>query len=191
MDLVNLQIDLARRSKWNIGYFFSGLVFWLYVLVVYLNVPMSNAPVFWLVGTFFIFPIAILFSKLCNADPFTKGNKLADLVGYTHMSVITMSFPIVLVVFFKYPDALLLTMSIVYCIDFYVMSWAFGSKIFGITAGVRVFLTSCVWMLFPEQRDFVIPIIVLASYSIMVVLIPQKRMAWLKSMPNKPFKQDF
>ena len=181
MDLVNLQIDLAQRSKWNIGYFISGLVFWIYVLTTFLNVPIDEAPTYWLVGTFFIFPVAILFSKLCNADPFTKGNKLADLVGYTHMSVITMSMPIILVVYFKYPEALLLTMAIAYCIDFYVMSWAFGSRLFGLSAGIRVFLTSAAWLFLPAYRDFLIPVIVMASYSSLVILIPLKRSAWLKS----------
>ncbi|MFT4731783.1 MAG: hypothetical protein ACI89W_000796 [Gammaproteobacteria bacterium] len=181
MDLVKLQIDLAKRSKWNIGYFLSGLVFWFFVLIIYFNISKNEAPTFWLVGTFFIFPVAIIFSKLCKADPFTKGNKLADLVGHTHMSVVSMSFPIILIVYFNYPDALLLTMSIAYCIDFYVMSWAFGSRMFGIAAGVRVFLSSAVWLFLPEYRDMLIPTIVLLSYSFLVVLIPVKRSIWLKS----------
>jgi hypothetical protein len=193
MNLVSLQIDLAQRSKWNIGYFLSGLVFWIYVLITFLNVPVDKAPTYWLVGTFFIFPIAILFSKLCNADPFTKDNKLADLVGFTHMSVIGMSMPIILVIYFKYPEALLLTMAIAYCIDFYVMSWAFGSRIFGASAGIRVFLSSAAWLFLPEYRDLLIPVIVLVSYSLLVIFIPIKRNAWLKSrtkMPNKAFKKD-
>jgi len=182
MNLVNLQIDLAQRGKWNIGYFLSGLVFWIYVLTIFLNVPIDKAPTYWLVGTFFIFPIAILFSKLCNADPFTKGNRLADLVGYTHMSVITMSFPIILVVYFKYPEALLLTMAVAYCIDFYVMSWAFGSRIFGLSAAIRVFLSSAAWLFFPEYRDLLIPVIVLLTYASLVIFIPIKRNSWLRSV---------
>ncbi|WP_439644325.1 DUF7010 family protein [Brumicola pallidula] len=95
-----------------------------------------------LVGTFCIFPVAVLLSKVFGADPFSKENKLGDLIGYTHMSVIATSFPIILLLFFNYPEGLLLGMAIAYCLDFYVMSWAFGSPIFGVVAAVRVVLVS-------------------------------------------------
>jgi hypothetical protein len=111
-DLRLLRMDLARRSRWNIGYFASGLVFWLYVAVTGSTLPLSVARVYWLVGTFLIFPLAVAISRLCRADPFCKGNDLGELVGYTHMSVNAMSFPIVVAAFVYLPQALLLDSSV-------------------------------------------------------------------------------
>jgi hypothetical protein len=79
-NLGELQQDLAVRSHWNIGFFMAGFFFWAYVAIV---------------GSVFDLGVAKTY-RLVGADPFTKGNKLADLVGFTHMSVIALSFPLVI-----------------------------------------------------------------------------------------------
>ena len=179
MNIDEFQIDLAVRSKWNIGYFISGLIFWVYVLTVSNVYPINISSVYVLIGTFFIFPIAVLISKIVGADPFSKGNRLGDLVGYTHMSVVAMSFPIILMLFFKFPEGLLLGMAIFYCLDFYVMSWAFGSSIFGMTAAIRVVLASACWLFLPDYRAIILPSIVVVSYLVLILLIPATRSKWL------------
>ena len=178
-----LRKDLANRSFWNIGFFIAGFLFWTFVLITGQIYPLQQAKVLWLVGTFLIFPAAVLASKVLGADPFTKGNRLADLVGYTHMSVITLSFPLVIASFVYYPEAMLLVMAIAYCIDFYVMSWAFGTKIFGIHAAARVLAVSIIWFAFPTLRQLAIPVVVAAAYLATVLLIPVVRRKWLYENP--------
>jgi hypothetical protein len=175
-----LRIDLAQRSKWNIGYFCGGLVFWLYVAFTAMVLPPAVAKVYWLVGTFLIFPLAIAFSRICRADPFCRGNDLGELVGYTHMSVIAMTFPIVIAAFIYLPEALLLFMAISYCLDFYVMSWAFGSRLFGLHATLRTVAVTVIWFALPEWRTSVLPVVVATAYLTTVVLIPPLRRQWLK-----------
>ena len=179
LKLYELRKDLAIRSFWNIGSFIAGFLFWILVLLTGQLYPLEQAKLLWLVGTFFIFPIALIASKILGAEPFTRGNLLADLIGYTHMSVIALSFPLVIASFVYFPEAMLLVMAIAYCIDFYVMSWAFGTKIFGIHAAVRVLLVSVVWFAFPAIRLVAIPIIVAFSYLATVALIPVVRRKWL------------
>jgi hypothetical protein len=178
--LRELRTDLTVRSFWNIGFFIAGLVFWVLVFVAGKLYPLEQAKVFWLIGTFLIFPVAVLASKFLGADPFTKGNRLADLVGYTHLSVITLSFPLVIAAFVYFPEAMLLVMAIAYCIDFYVMSWAFGTRLFGVHAAVRVSLVAIVWFAFPAMRLVAIPIIVATAYMATVLLIPIVRKKWLR-----------
>jgi len=180
MDIRKQQVDLALRSKWNIGYFASGLVFWVFLLIVAYVYPIEIASICSLIGTFFIFPIAVGLSKLVGADPFCNDNRLGNLVGYTHMSAIAMSFPLVLIFFFKYPEALHLSMAILYCIDFYVMSWAFGTALIGIVGAIRVVLASFAWLFFPDLRVLLVPAIVLGSYIALVVTIPINRRQWLQ-----------
>ncbi|WP_448663806.1 DUF7010 family protein [Sphingomonas sp. CJ20] len=150
--LEKLRIDAAKRGQWNIGFFVAGAIFWTAATVIGITVELGQAHILWIVGTFLILPVAVVVSRLVGADPFTKGNALGELVGYTHMSIIAMMLPIVIGCAITFPESLLLVMSIVYCLDFYVMSWAFGSPIFGIHAVIRVFSVSVIWFIMPEGR---------------------------------------
>ena len=140
--LQDLRLDLAARSQWNIGYFYAGLAFWLYAAVVGWVFPLQIAKIYWLIGTSFIFPMAILASRLLGADPFSKGNPLGEIVGYTHLSVLGMTLPIVLIAAVQYPELMILVMAIAYSLDFFLMGWAFGSRLFGIHATVRTVMVS-------------------------------------------------
>jgi hypothetical protein len=111
-NLQALRLDLAERSFWNLGYFVAGLIFWLYVITVNIYFSLEVAKVYWLVGTFFIFPIAVLVSRLLGADPFSKGNKLGELVGYTHMSVIALTFPLIIFSMIYFPEVMILILAI-------------------------------------------------------------------------------
>jgi hypothetical protein len=184
-NLSDLQQDLAVRSHWNIGFFIAGFLFWTYAAIVGSLFDLAVAKTYWLVGTFFIFPVAVVASKLVGADPFTKGNKLADLVGFTHMSVIALSFPMVIASYVYNPELMLLVMGICYCIDFYVMSWAFGSRIFGIHAAVRMLAITLVWFFLPELRLLAIPLVIALAYIITVLLIPSSRKGFLKGYANQ------
>lgn len=178
-NLNELRIDAAKRGQWNIGFFAAGSVFWIAATVIGATFDLNQARIFWIVGTFFILPIAVGFSRLLGADPFTKGNVLGELVGYTHMSVIAMMLPIVIGCAIIYPQALLLIMAIAYCLDFYVMSWAFGSPLFGIHAAIRVSSVTLIWLLMPGWRMLVLPAWVAALYVGTVVAIPILRRRWL------------
>lgn len=96
------------------------------------------------------------------------------------MSVIALSFPVVIASFAYFPEAMLLIMAIAYCIDFYVMSWAFDTRIFGIHAVARVLLVSIIWFAFPTLRLVAIPVIVAFAYFATVLLIPAARRKWLR-----------
>ena len=96
------------------------------------------------------------------------------------MSAIALSLPLVMASFLYFPEAMLLVMAIAYCIDFYVMSWTFGTRIFGVHAAVRVLLVSIVWFALPSLRVIAIPAIVAAAYLVTVLLIPTVRGKWLR-----------
>jgi hypothetical protein len=183
-NLQSLRVDLAERSFWNLGYFVAGLIFWLYVIAINIYFPLKAAKTYWLVGTFFIFPIAVLVSRLLGADPFSKGNHLGELVGYTHMSLITLTFPIVICAMVYFPEAMILILAIAYCLDFYVMTWAFGSPLFGIHAAARVVSVTVIWFALPDWREIVLPAAVAFAYLATVILIPILRRKWLAKHHN-------
>jgi hypothetical protein len=178
-NLQSLRVDLAKRSFWNLGYFAAGLFFWLYVIAIDIYFPLEVAKIYWIVGTFFILPVAVLVSRLVNADPFSTGNSLGELVGYTHMSVIMFTYPIVIFSMIYFPEATILILAIAYCLDFYVMTWAFGSPLFGIHAAVRIAMVTVIWFARPGWREIVLPTTVAFAYLVTVILIPILRRQWL------------
>ena len=97
------------------------------------------------------------------------------------MSVVSLSFPIFVIAAIYDPSIQILAMAILLSIDFYVMSWAFGSAIFGIHAAARTVLVTLIWALFPESRLTWIPIVVAAFYLVTVLLLPILRRRWIKA----------
>jgi hypothetical protein len=178
-DLSYLRFDLARRSKWNIGYFIAGCLLWLGIFAAGQMLPIQHARFVWIVATFFTLPVAVAASRALKADPFCSDNPLGNLVGYTHMSVISLSLPIVIMLCLINPEAQILAMAILYCIDFYVMSWAFGSRIFGIHAAVRTAFVTAIWFGAPELRLSLLPLTVAGLYFLTVIAIPVFRKTWL------------
>ena len=178
-DLPSLRPDLAERSMWNIGYFVAGCVLWLAIFAAAQLLPLSDARFVWIAATFFTLPVAVATSRILKADPFCTDNALGQLVGYTHMSVISLSMPIVVMLCLIDPEAQILAMAILYCIDFYVMSWAFGSRLFGIHAAVRTVLASVIWFAAPGLRLSLLPLAVAALYLLTVAAIPLLRARWL------------
>lgn len=178
-DLRHLRLDATQRGKWNIGFFIAGLIFWAFATYVGTHFELDVARVYWLVGSFLIFPLAVSASHLVRADPFTKGNSLGELVGYTHMSVITLTFPLVLWAFLFKPELMLLIMAIVYCVDFYVMTWAFDTPLFGVHAAVRTIAVSVIWFAMPDWRFSILPATVAAFYLATIVLSLILRARWL------------
>jgi hypothetical protein len=177
--LHSLRTALARRSQWNIGYFCSGFVFWVYAAVVGSSQPLPIARIYWLVGSMLIFPMAVAFSRVLRADPFSNGNALGELVGHTHMSVITLTLPVVIAAFVYMPEAMPLVMAIAYCVDFYVMTWAFGTPLFGVHAAIRTLVVAVMWFAWPQRRMVAIPAFVALTYLVTVTLIPPLRRRWL------------
>ena len=180
VDLSNLRLDLARRSKWNIGYFVAGLVLWIAVLITNLTVPVETGRFIWIALSFGVLPIAVLVSRLGNADPFCSDNALGRLVGYTHMSVISLSFPVLIVTAVYDPHIQLLATAILYSIDFYVMTWAFSTAVFALHAAARTIAVTGIWVAYPELRLTLIPIVVALFYVATVILIPILRRRWLQ-----------
>ncbi|RZL69249.1 MAG: hypothetical protein EOO93_02090 [Pedobacter sp.] len=179
-DIIKLRVDASIRGKWNIGFFAAGFTFWIFIGAIGNNFPLEKARIYMVAGTFLIFPFAVDFSKLFKADPFTKGNVIGELVGYTHMSVIALSFPIIILTAIYLPDALIFVMAILYCLDFYVMTWSFGTWLFGVHAAFRTIIVTLIYFAVPAYRLTVLPFIIAFLYLITVVLIPILRHKWLK-----------
>ena len=178
-----LRRDLAVRGQWNIGFFYAGTLYWLAVLATGIALPLAEAKVYWLVGTFLIVPLAYAISKLLGIDPFFKDNPLANLSAYTHVSIIYFLLPIVAVAFLYLPGALLLVMAIAYCASFFVFTWAFGSGLFLVHAVLRIVGVTLIWFALPDARTLAIPLFVAAMYLGTALIIPSRRQAWLAAHP--------
>lgn len=97
------------------------------------------------------------------------------------MSVVSLSFPIFIITAIYDPSIQLLAMAILLSIDFYVMSWAFGSAVFGLHAAARTVFVTVIWLAFPESRLTLIPVVVATFYLGTVFLLPILRRRWIKN----------
>src|SRR5262245_34382757 len=107
-----MRLDLARRSKWNLGYLLAGFLYWCFAATVGAALPTETAKTYWMVGGCAIFPLAILVSKLLRADPFSRGNPLGSLVALSHVSLIGVTIPLLIALFRDYPTGLPLAASL-------------------------------------------------------------------------------
>ncbi|HEV3217558.1 MAG TPA: hypothetical protein VGZ27_17640 [Vicinamibacterales bacterium] len=176
-----LRIDLARRSKWNIGYFAAGFVYWCFAAVVGAVLPIESARVWWMIGGLTIFPMAIVLSRLLGSDPFTKGNTLSSLIALTHVSLIYLLMPLVVVAFLRLPTALPLAMAICFGVSYPVFSWAFGDRIFLWHSIIRVLGATVIWFALPQYRYTLLPSFVAVAYLATTVILPGRREAWLRA----------
>lgn len=173
-----LRIDLAKKSKWNIGFYWSGFFYWIFVLAVGVAFPLDTAKYMWLIGGFLIVPVAIPLSRFLGAEAFPKANTLADLAGQTHATVNVLGFPVILVSLIFYPEAQILMMAIMYCIDFYVFTWVFGSRLFLVAASIRVMGACVIWFFLPEIKLTLLPAFIALTYLGLMVAIPHQRKKW-------------
>lgn len=179
-ELVRLRVDLAERSKWNVGYFAAGLLYWTFAAVAGATLPLQVAKLYWALGTGVIFPAALLFSRLLRSDPFTSGNALADLIGLTHLSLLALTMPVLVMCFVDLPQGLPLAAAVFFGASFPVLFWAFGDALFLVHAVVRVAGATWLWFAFPDGRATAVPAFVAVMYLLTLVAIPLRRRAWLR-----------
>jgi hypothetical protein len=73
---------------------------------------------------------------------------------------------------------MILVMAVAYSLDFFLMSWAFGSRLFAIHASARTVVVSVIWLVWPAERTWLIPVAVALAYGATVALIPRLRRQW-------------
>jgi hypothetical protein len=177
--LSSLRVDLARRSKWNIGYLVAGFVYWSFAAITGTMLPMASAKMLWMAGGFTIFPMAIGFSYALRSDPFCKGNPLGSLMGLAHGGMIVMSIPLLIALMRDNPTMLPLCAAILFGASFTVLSWAFGDPIFLAHIIVRVVGVTAIWFAMPAHRFSVLPASVAALYLMTFLLLPARRQRWM------------
>jgi hypothetical protein len=184
-NLESLRVDLAKRSKWNIGYIVAGLVYWSFAAVVGTTLPTESATVLWMIGGFTVFPMAIGFSYLLRSDPFCKGNPLGSLMGLAHGGLIGFSTPLLVALFRDHPAILPLCAAIVFGASFTVFFWAFGDPVFLAHIIVRVAGATAIWFAMPDHRFSVLPAFVAGLYLVTLLLVPARRERWLANRARR------
>lgn len=179
-ELARLRVDLAQRSKRNIGYFAAGFLYSTFAAVVGAALPLPAAKLWWAMGAGAIFPAALLCSRLFEADAFTRGNAPADLVGLAHLSLLALTMPVLAMCFFELPEGLPLAAAVFFGASFPVLSSAFGDSLFLVHAVVRVAGATWLWFALPDARAAALPAFVAVMYLVTLAAIPWRRRAWLR-----------
>src|SRR5690625_3755078 len=104
-NLFELRADLTKKSQWNIGFYWAGLVYRIFILVVGIIFALEIAKYLWLFGGFCIMLLDMLFFRFINDDAIPRDDTLADLTVLFHAFVGILGFLMFLVSLIFYPEA--------------------------------------------------------------------------------------
>ncbi|WP_054752083.1 DUF7010 family protein [Piscibacillus salipiscarius] len=110
MSVDDLRKDLSIRGKNGIGFLMSASVIWSIITVIFLldlNINTQNIYLFFATGI--MFPLALLFSKLINADWKIENNPLANLGLIMNIAQFSY-FPLVFWAFANEPSIMIMVL---------------------------------------------------------------------------------
>ncbi|MFD2637896.1 DUF7010 family protein [Piscibacillus salipiscarius] len=128
MSVDDLRKDLSIRGKNGIGFLMSASVIWSIITVIFLldlNINTQNIYLFFATGI--MFPLALLFSKLINADWKIENNPLANLGLIMNIAQFSY-FPLVFWAFANEPSIMIMVFAVITAAHLYPYGWFYDAK---------------------------------------------------------------
>lgn len=136
MKLQRLRHELSVRSKNGMAFLVAGVIIWLMITIIYLlPLEIAEQNVLMLFSTGFMFPLAVLFSKLIKADWKTENHPLGDVGLYLNIAQF-IYFPLLFWVFMKSPHDLVLFFAVITGAHFFPYGWFYHVKAYYVMAPV-------------------------------------------------------
>ena len=162
MNLSNLKNDLALESKNGISFLYSAVVVWIIFTVIFflpLDIKLKN--IFMLCFSGITFPLAIVFSKLFQVDWKSRGLPLSDLGLVLNLAQL-MYFPILLLVFVRFPSDMAAVFAIITAAHLYPYGWLYQAKPYYVYAPVISILIMILGFI-PGDQLWIIPLVMATS----------------------------
>ncbi|WP_040606658.1 DUF7010 family protein [Salsuginibacillus kocurii] len=134
MDLLKVKKELSIKGKNGIAFLLAGAVVWLLIMLIFLQpITIYQKNIFMLFSTGLVFPLAILASKLLNAEWKFEGNPLASLGVYLNVAQI-IYFPLVLWAIVNSPNEAVYFFAVIVGAHFFPYGWFYNAKPYYIMA---------------------------------------------------------
>ena len=163
--------DLLARSPGIVAFPVAGALYWLGLAIGGVVLTLDTWRIVALIGTAMLVPMAILIARIFKANLFAMDHPLASLGGLPMASVGLPLFALYIVLDGATIHLLPLALAIGTGLHFPIVGWMYGSRVCAFHPLVRAVLALAVWLILPEGRFTILPLVVVAIYVVTAVLV--------------------
>lgn len=169
MDVANAKKDMAIRGKKGIAFLSSALLIWLMITAIYMMpLDFKSQNIGLLIATGFMFPGALLASKIIGAEWKVEGNPLADLGLYLNLAQF-MYFPILFLAFINRPEDFVVYFAIITGAHLFPYGWLYMAKMYYMIAPVISVGVMVINLVVQDAKSWMIPLYVVCLLLMLVI----------------------
>src|SRR6478609_4677466 len=152
-----LRIELSLKAKNGIDFILAASLVWLAISYVWTleYSPYNKSVITFIVGSF-MFPLAILFSKILKTSWTIKTNPLQPLGLWLNFAQL-FYFPFLIFTLIKMPDHFVMVYAIITGAHFFPYSWFYKTSLFAIFAGLISLGSLTIGLTVPTEKMYFIP----------------------------------
>ncbi|SEQ15636.1 DUF7010 family protein [Piscibacillus halophilus] len=128
MNIDELRYDLSKRSKNGIGFLMSAVVIWTIITIIFvIDLEINTQNIFMFITTGIMFPLALLFSNLINAE-WKQDDSPLSILGLILNVAQFIYFPLVFWAFLYKPTTMLMVFAIITAAHLFPYGWFYNAK---------------------------------------------------------------
>jgi hypothetical protein len=155
------------------GYTFplAGATYWAALAFYGVTADLAAWNLAALVTSGMIFPLAVLYSRLCGVDFFNNPSSVDTSLGPAFTGML-LFYAVLIPIYSKLPEAVPLVLAIGMSMHWPIIGWSYGrSFLYSVHAVVRALAVMLIWVYMPGDRLTLLPLAVTAAYLFTVVWI--------------------
>ena len=171
MNLQEAKKDLLSRSGGIVAFPVAGALYWLLLGICGFVLTLDSWRLVALVGSGMLFPTAFLIAAVFKANLFVRDNPLSSLGGLPMASVGLLPFALYIVLDGSTVHLLPLALAVGMSLHFPILGWMYGSRVCVFHPIVRTVVAFAVWVLLPDGRFTILPLVIATIYVVTAVLM--------------------
>jgi hypothetical protein len=177
--LLRERLDLYVRLRGGFTFPLAGAIWWSAAAVAGAYLPLKTWALLAFIGSGFIFPIAIVLSKIFRVDFMNQKSAIDDAIGPAFTGML-LFWPMAFAAFWTAVELTPLILAIGMAMHWPIIGWTYGrTAIYSAHAIVRALAAFALWLAFPDQRTILVPASVAVVYlaTVAAILSDTRRVA--------------
>lgn len=157
----------------NGGYTFplAGATYWAALALYGVTADLAAWNIVALIASGTIFPLAVLYSRICSVDFFNNPSSVDTFLGPAFTGML-LFYAILVPLYLEYPEAVPLVLAIGMSMHWPIIGWSYGrSFLYSAHAVIRAMAVMYIWTFLPGDRTTLLPLAVTVAYLVTVVWI--------------------
>jgi hypothetical protein len=154
----SLRNELSVKAKNGTDFILAASIIWMLIAFLWtLDFSSYNKSVLTFIVGGFMFPLALLFSKILKTNWKNKDNPLQPLGLWFNFAQL-FYFPFLIFILIKMPDYFIMVYAIITGGHFFPYSWLYKTNWYAIFAGLIVVGALVLGMVLPAEKMFLLPL---------------------------------